>query len=175
MVLEKSGLALAGPPGYCVDRSSVRERDEGIFALLGSCASVSGRANQPKPHSPGLISISLGPALSLQESVTGEMLASFVKSDRGSAAIAADRPVSHFRTLETRQQGAVSFVFVEDGTIHPDSGLEKTHWRAVFFVGDRIATSSIYSYANAPMSKAAGLAALSAFSQRMKTENRSAG
>lgn len=167
-----SSITIAGPFGYCVDRSASQDTRRGVFVLLGSCASIANDANAGAPRIPGVLTASVSGESSsdIEGSVAG--LEAFFLSDIGRAALARNRRASSVTVLSTRQSRKLFIVHVRDTSPNRADGLAQDYWRALFDVRGRIVTLSVIAFKDKPMSDGAALATLKAFAANVQRENR---
>lgn len=168
-------VVVAGPPGYCVDPSATRDGPGGAFVLMGSCASITRDAQDPRPTIPGLltVTVSAADAGTLDFETMSQALSDFVRTDAGRAAISRSGRPESVEVLETRVIGGVLFIHARDTTGRAARSIDDEYWRAILGIGDRLVTASVVGFSSAPMSREAGLAVLNAFAETMRRENAS--
>lgn len=164
-------ITIVGPPGFCVDRSSLSRTASGDFVLLASCASISGNPSARTPGKPAVLTatVSIQPVASIDRSF--DRLAGFFKSDKGRAALARDGRASSVKILQTRNAGGAFIVKVRDSSPARARGLEPEYWRALFDLRGRIVTLSVIEFSDKPMSDAEALATLLDFINGVRLAN----
>lgn len=170
IVADKS-VVIAGPPGYCVDKSATRDTGSGAFVLLGSCASIANNPSGPTPHIPGLLTASVSGESGAAVGSIPNRLRVFFSSPAGRAALARNGDAASVRILDTRYRDGAFFIHARDTSGGGTEGLATDYWRGLFDVRGRIVTVTLTEFKGKPMSSAAGLATLNAFAARIRNEN----
>ncbi|MFD1194858.1 hypothetical protein ACFQ3C_09270 [Seohaeicola saemankumensis] len=122
------GTVIVRPPsGYCVDAGSVVNRAQGGFALIGSCASLTGDASGVFVE-PAIITISASPA--------------------GEGAVSTDsrdfqQALGRGRILRAINREGLALLQVEGGSTVPPNA-DQRHWRALMTVGDKVLGLALY-------------------------------
>jgi hypothetical protein len=164
-----SEVVVAGPPGYCVDRSLTQDQGQNAFVMMGSCASISGRLDQPSPAAPAVLTVGISPEIGLQVPVSA--LRDYVNSQAGRAALSRSGDVSRFEIIETMSDDGVLFIHARDGAGDTFPGVADTFWRALFPLNGRLVTASVVALDARPISRDAGLATLQDLTIRLRREN----
>jgi hypothetical protein len=177
--VERAALAggevlIAGPPGFCVDRSTIRDDESGAFVLLGSCASISNSTRAPAPAVPAVLTVPVSPRSGSAISAAIDGLEPYFASEAGLAALARDGRAASVEVLDTRREGGAFYIRLRD-TSGTHGDLQQVYWRGLFDVNGRIVTISVTGFANRPISSQAGLALLETFAARIRSESRTAG
>jgi len=151
------GTVVGGTRGWCVDPATSRAGPGAAVVVLGSCAAITGKGGAPKPDVPGIVTVSL-------EREAGEVpaaaeLAAFLATDAGRALLAADGRAESVTILETVIDGDRLFIRVRDESAAPGTAAET--WRALFDLGGRFASVSLYAQAGSPIGRDQGLETLS--------------
>lgn len=164
-------VIIAGPAGYCVDRSATRDSTEGVFVLLGSCASIGNSARLSAPSVAGVLTASV--SIETGTDITGALprLEAFFKSTPGRRALARDSNPASVTVLATAIADGVFTMKVRDTSPNAVSGLQPEYWRALFDIRGRIVALSVNSFQRRPMPDATGRATLAAFVARTRAEN----
>ena len=162
------GTIVAGAEGWCVDTASSRAGPDTAVVVLGSCAAIAGNAAAPRPEVPGVVTV-------LLERESGAVpsagdLAAYLATEEGRAVLALDGRPESVRILETVVQGDRLYLRVEDESVGPGTASET--WRALFDLGGRFASVSLYAQAGEPIGREEGFAALSAQVSELYTSNR---
>lgn len=151
------GTVVAGTRGWCIDRATSKAGPGAAVVVLGSCAAIAGNRRAPAPKVPGIVTVSL-------EREAGEVpaaadLAKFLSTDSGRALLAADGRSESVKILETVIDGDRLFLRIRDNSASP--GTAKETWRALFDLGGRFASVSLYAQAGTPIGRDRGLETLS--------------
>ncbi len=164
-------VVIAGPPGYCVDRSALSTTPKGDFVLLASCASISGNPAAPAPGIPAILTASVAtqPVANIDRSL--DRLTAFFKSDKGRAALARDGRASSVEVLSTRVEGGALVMKVRDTGFDKVVGLEPEYWRALFDLEGRIVTLSVITFSDKPMSDDEAMQTIMNFMDRVHRAN----
>jgi len=158
------GVVVAGPPGYCVDSSTARERGEGSFVMLGRCAVLEGGAAE-------VLTAVISPPSELAQRPDGDQLARFFRSETGRAALAHDGAAASVTLLQVRPRGEVLYLKVRDNSEDRPDGLAPVSWRAVFALRDRLVALSAGHHEEMPVSEADLRRKLEAFVAAMRAAN----
>lgn len=166
-------VAIAGPRGFCVDRTATRDGDAGAFVLMASCAAITGRRNAPVPATDALLTASVagnpGPGGTPEDRAL--VLARFFSSDEGRAALARDGRADSVVVEQMFDRDGLFLLRARDRSAGLDAGLRDDYWRAIFDVNGRIVTASVVGFDARPISDAAGLAVLRDFAARIRAES----
>ncbi len=138
------GQVIVTPPaGYCIDANSLSARNGNGFALIGSCASLSGDATGVFVE-PAIVTLSLSEA-------TGEDL----RTDSTTFQTALGRG----RVLRAINSDDLSLLQVEGGARVPPSA-DQTHWRALLQVNGQVVGLALYAAEDGAMTGDQGMAFL---------------
>lgn len=150
-VVARGAILVAAPPGYCVDRTALRDTEEGSFVLLASCHSLDPDADGPAAL-PAILTVT----------VSGEEPAT-PAPDAAELAAAAPEPV-----LDSRQRGSLALVHLaEDGdTVLP--GGDPRHWRGTTGKGGRVVALALYAPSESPLAGDAGAGLMTALAARIE-------
>jgi len=169
-------VIIAGPSGFCVDRSTLNVTDAGAFALMGDCAllgsggsglsrSAAGAALTASISAGGLAGEGDDPASSLAE------IAAFVQTPEGRALLGRSGRSDGVRILATRPEGDVLYVLVEDRGAQLITGVDARFWRAFLEVRERMAVLSVLGFEGSGLDEQASLNLLATFVATMKAAN----
>ncbi|MEM9709224.1 MAG: hypothetical protein AAF871_10570 [Pseudomonadota bacterium] len=164
---------MAGPPGYCVDPSGLRETVEATFVLLGSCAVLSEGGLRTAPDQPGVLTVLIsaeedGSSLSV---ASEDELRSFFDGAEGRAALSPDGRAESILILETRVDDGQVYVRARDmSPLRPD-GVDREYWRALFELNGRLVTATLLGFEVDPLEPEEGLETLTALTARLFREN----
>lgn len=166
-------IAIAGPFGYCIDRSVLQDGEAGAFVLLGSCAAITRNARDPHPAVPGFLVVTVSPLANPDVSDAAALagLESFLMTDEGRAILSRDDTPQGIEILEIRSFEDAIFVRARDTEPHENSALAQDYWRALTAMNGRIVNASVIGFRAAPMDRDIGLETLYAFTNRILIEN----
>ena len=152
------GTVGKGANGWCVDPGLSRPSRGTDVVVLGSCAAIGQNALVPRPDVPGVVTVSLEREGSGTPSP--EQLETFFVSEPGRAALARDGQASSVEIIETRKDEGRLILHTSDKSALP--GASPRTWRALFALGGRFVSVSLYGLSDEPIAPEAGLAALEA-------------
>lgn len=171
--VSNGGVTVAGPTGYCIDKSALRDGASGAFVLLGTCAAISGSRDEGQPDRPAVLTASVLPEAGLSrplsESFAG--LTTFFRSVPGRAALSRAGDAKTVEVAEVRQKDDVLYLRVRDAAVASGQPVEPEYWRAILSLNGRIVTLSALGLRDRPLSAAEKRAALEAFVARMRAQN----
>ncbi|MBV1868689.1 MAG: hypothetical protein KUG69_12415 [Marinosulfonomonas sp.] len=171
ILVANHSVIIAGPPGFCVDRSATHDTGIGAFVLLGSCASIANNPGAATPNVPGLLTASVSGESGATVGSKPNRLRAFFSSPAGRAALARNGDAASVKILDTRYRDGAFFIHARDTGAGRTKGLATDYWRGLFDVKGRIVTVTLNEFKGKPMSDAAGLATLNAFATRIRLEN----
>lgn len=163
---------VAGPPGYCIDRSASNDGAGGAFVLLGSCASLSRDASRPHPQEPGVLTVTVsegGIAAGGLGDLLGDLEAYF-QTPEGRASLSRDGRAGSVELLTTRIADGALYLHARDAGGRA-RGMADDYWRALFDINGRLVTLSVNAFSATPLSVSAGFATLEAFAARIRAAN----
>jgi len=151
------GTVVAGTRGWCIDPATSQAGPDAAVVVLGSCAAITGNGRAPEPEVPGIVTVSL-------ERDAGQVpaaadLAAFLVTETGRALLATDGRAQSVKVLETVINGDRLFLRIRDESAA--TGTAKETWRALFDLGGRFVSVSLYAQAGTPIGRDRGLATLS--------------
>ena len=126
-VLAEGVVGVQPPPGYCIDARSLSDRPGAGFALIGSCATLTGGASGAQVE-PAIITISVSPA--------GE----------GEAALdstAFQTALGRGRILRAVNREGLNMLQVQGGARIPPSA-DETHWRGLMVLKGHVLGLALY-------------------------------
>ncbi len=157
--LASGRIIVAGPPGFCVQKSSrVTTRGSGFIAL-GQCASISGNPEDATVSNPALLSVSVT-ALSDPAQATPEVLAQYFTSGGGRDGVKS-----------TEIEGDVLIIRARDTSPRRPTDLNNAYWRAMFTRKGYLISLNVSSLAETPISEATGRRLLADFIKAMQQAN----
>lgn len=163
-------VVIAGPRGYCIDKSARRDGPDGTFLLLASCAALSRTPDAPFPPIPGVLSAMVSAqadGANLGASL-GE-IEQFLSSPAGRAALGRSGNADAVQVLQSRIARGVLLLHIRDEGAFDGPAIESDYWRAIFSVRDHIVTLS--AMAPAGQSGNGSLDTLEGFIARVQREN----
>lgn len=151
-------VTVAAPAGYCVDKGSVRQQDDGAVVLIGRC---SGKSGSP----PAVISVTMGGAGSAGVMADGgAAMSAFFATSAGRAALSRTGDAGSVQILRAASlDGAYALHIAEDG--------EGDYWRAVLGLSGRLITVSVQGPEGAALDGATGQRLLGAAIVAMRRAN----
>lgn len=133
-VLADGAVVLRPPSGYCIDARSLSDRPRAGFALIGSCASLTGEATGVFVE-PAIISISLSPA---------------VEGATTTDSRAFQQALGRGRIIKAVSSDDLSLLQVEGGASIPPSA-DQRHWRGLMVVEGQVLGLALYAAQGSPM------------------------
>lgn len=167
-------VTLAAPPGFCVDRSALRDRPAGAFVLFGSCAALAPGPFAGRPQSPAVLAATVAPPRGATEApVAGNEagLAELLQTPAGRAALSHSGDAASLTVLAARSKPGAVFLDLEDRSTFAGPRVAPRYWRALIDVGDRLVTMAVLAPADHPLPPDTGLAVLAAFVDRVRAAN----
>lgn len=175
--LADSGVVVAGPPGYCIDRAGSRINSRGgAFVLLGSCASIVGSPRVQSPDTPALLTVTVSEAELAQEEIEAQLdqLAGFFATSDGRATLSRSGNAADVDLLQTRLSGGILYLHASDRS-GAEKGIAPEYWRALFAVRDRLLSVSVVGFADRPLTADNGLRTLDNLAERIRLASGGAG
>ena len=165
-------VAVAGPPGFCIDPSSRRDGEE-AFVLLGSCASIARNPDGAKPEFPGIMTVVVSSERETVADIAGqsEILSDFFRSRAGRAALSRSGRPETVNVFEVRRLGPALYIRARDTSPGPLTEMSKDYWRALFNVNGRLVTLSLVGFEDRPSSPEDGLRLVRAAAERIVAES----
>ncbi|MEM6387825.1 MAG: hypothetical protein AAF718_16485 [Pseudomonadota bacterium] len=161
------GMVISAPSGWCIDQSTTSAGAATSVVVLGSCAALSGDAEQLQPDVPGVVTISIeAQAGALLDS---ETLQTFFLSDAGRATLARNGDPESVSILDTRQEDGLLYLHASDDSLGPDAS--KEIWRALFGLSGRFVAVSFYSRSEDEIAPEDGLSTLTAQVEELRAAN----
>lgn len=151
-------IKVAAPAGYCVDKKSARQQDDGAVVLMGRC-------NGGSNHAPAVISVTIGIAGSAGVMADGGVaLAAFFQTSDGRAALSRTGVADGVTIVQAAtNDGAFTLRIVEGGV--------GDYWRAIVGISGRLVTLSVQGPAGSTLDPATGHALLGASLVAMRKAN----
>jgi hypothetical protein len=156
--LAQGAVVLRPPPGYCIDARSFSDRPGGGFALIGSCASLTGEASGVLVE-PAIITISASPAV--EGAVSTDSRAFQTALGRG-----------RIRRAVSRDDG-LNLLQVEGGARVPPSA-DPRHWRGLMQVRGQVLGLALYAGSGSPMVGDQGMRMMITLADKIRSDSESA-
>lgn len=136
-------MTVASPSGYCIDKASARQQNDGAVVLIGRC---SGKSGSP----PAVISVTMGGAGSAGVLADGGAeLTAFFGSPAGRTALSRTGDANAVQILKAASlDGAYALYIAEAGV--------DDYWRAVLGLSGRLVTVSVQGPAGGALDAAGG-------------------
>ena len=165
-------VVVAGPRGYCVDKSATRDAADSAFVLMASCASVTQSERAPTPRVAGVLVASVAaPDGGAPVTESMEAFGAFFNSDAGRAALSQTGQAETVEVLETSTAEGVFFVHARDSSDGLAEDVRDEYWRALFDVKGRLVSASVFGTEAQPFSTDAGRALLAQFVAQIRAAN----
>jgi len=163
-------INVTGPEGYCIDKATKRATGSGEFVLLGTCAAISGNAEDAAPRLYAILSVSV---LEIQDRVSAapQALHAYFQSDDGRAALAQSGDVTDVRLVQAQvEDGALILQAVDTSGARSDQ-LSDTYWRGMFPANGHLVSLTVSALGVYPISQNEGYALMRDFVKSMQTAN----
>ncbi len=151
-------ITVAAPAGYCVDKQSAREQNDGAVVLIGRC-------NRRSQSPPAVISATMGTAGSAGVMASGSaVLTAFFQSQDGRAALSRTGNAQTVQILAASERDGALVLHIADDGAGP-------YWRAVFGLSGRLVTLSVQGANQSPIDPVVGQRLLGAALFAMRKAN----
>ena len=158
VALFDGAMTLAAPPGYCIDAGAVQTAGDTVVAVLGRCAATS-------TVTPGLLTVSVGPAGSAGVMAAGgAALAAFFTSREGRRVLSRNGRAQDVQVRQAIGGEDAFLMWLTDRAVGD-------YWRAVTGIGGRLVTLSATGPEGAPLSPEAGRNLVEAGVQALRRAN----
>jgi len=173
MAVAGGAVTVAGPAGYCVDRTASRGGAEGAFVLLGTCAALSGTPLAGQPTRPAVLTASVVPGAADEATFVASFpaMARFFASDPGRAALSRAGKPGTVRLAAVSSRDDVLYLNLTDTAALSGQTVEADYWRAILALRGHLVTLSVMSLADRPLSSAEKRQILNTFTARMRAAN----
>ena len=167
-------LTIAGPRGFCIDKSASRDSAKGTFVLLGSCASLSGSTAAARPRDLAVVTVSAYPGGGAATDFAAGFpaMAKFLSSAPGRAALSRSGKAATVQILAITSRDGVMFIHAADSAPAPGQRVEADYWRALMALKGQIVTLSVLGLKSQPLAADAKLALLQSFAAKLQAANR---
>ncbi|MBC7157385.1 MAG: hypothetical protein H5U20_07705 [Rhodobacteraceae bacterium] len=167
-------VTLAAPPGFCVDRTALRDRPTGAFVLFGSCAALAPGPFSGRPSQPAVLAATVAPPRRPGEApIAGNeaAFAALVQTPAGRAALSRSGDAGSLAVHAVRTVPGAVLLDLEDRGAFDGPRVAPRYWRALIDAGDRLVTLSVLAPRAQPLAPEAGLGLLDAFIDRVHAAN----
>lgn len=163
-------IQVAGPAGFCVDRSSKVGGGGAGFVALGACASISNNPNDAMPPVRAILTVS---ATRLSDVGLGipAQLSDFLGRAEGRAALAQSGVADHLTLMRKETDGSAVIMQVRDVSPNRSPALNNEAWRGMFVAKGHLISLSVSALNTYPFADATGEKILRAFVDVMRQTN----
>ena len=146
--LFQGDVVVAGPAGYCIDRDSVKQGDDGSFVLLASCESLSGKRGKNVP--PAVMTVSVLP------------------QDHAEAQPKPAELAGSLTSVEAVEGNDLSLVYLSSGgnDFMPEG--DPKHWRGGMVLNGYTIGLAVYGLAGSAASGEAGRQLITGLAARLR-------
>lgn len=147
-------VTLSTPPGYCIDKRSVRRNGGEEFAVVARCDTLGVRGSFAA-HELALITVTTAP------SANGKPVVADLVNGTASPEV-----------LDRKQSGGLVLVRFATGGDRVD-GVSQTHWRGLFAINGQLVGLGLYAPEGSPALQREGAMLLSELAERIRRASRS--
>jgi hypothetical protein len=151
VALFEGDVVVAGPEGYCIDQSSLKQRVQGSFVLLASCESLTGKRGRQVP--PAVMTVLVLPQ---------------------SAGAGLPKPADlagALTPIEAVARKDLSLVYLPRGGDDYVPGGDPKHWRAGMVVNGHMIGLAVYGLKGSAASKATGKRLIMGLAARIRRKS----
>ena len=152
------GMIVSGANGWCVDPTTSQASGDPAVVVLGSCAAIGQNALAPQPDVPGVVTVSIERVAA--GGFSPEALQEFFVTEAGRAVLARDGQAQSIEIIEAEAREDRLVLYTEDQSALP--GTSSKTWRALFDLGGRFVSVSLYGLIGQPFEPGDGQAAVDA-------------
>lgn len=166
-------IAVEGPDGFCIDKSSQVQTGSGGFVLLAACAAISGNSDDAVPPVLAVLTVSVS-ALTAPDLASPDELQAFLATEAGLATLSQSGQAHHSELLGlAAADGAGGAVLIHVADTAPDrpAALADEYWRALFQANGHLINLKVAPLTSHPISEQTGHALLRAFVAKMQKAN----
>lgn len=167
-VMSKS-FTIAGPRGYCIDPGATRDSATSAFAVLGSCAVISGNPHDLKPKFPAMLTASVAPANVALDAGALDRMAAFFSTDAGRGTLARVDHAGEVAVIDMARDDGLLLVHVRDGDRSGD--VTGDYWRGIFETAGQLVTVTVSGFRTAPLDEKSGARLTRAFAAAIRKSN----
>lgn len=162
-------IQVAGPKGYCIDRSATRDTAQGAFVVLARCDALGGGG--ARPALPALLTVSVTRRAAADGGLPPlALMSAFAGSKDGRALFSRNGDPKTIKIIETRVRGDVFLMQARDLGVK-NTAFSPEHWRAIFNVKGFLVSARVNAFAKRPISRDTGFRTLNALAARIKADN----
>lgn len=167
------GIAIEGPPGFCVDKQVSQTGGDPAFVLLGNCGVVSPSAGSQQPAVKALLTASVADNKQAVFGVfnSGVKLDRFFRSRKGRRALSRSSNPATVSVLDTFQKDGMFFLRARDTSKGIVPGASQNYWRGYFDLEGEIVSVSVIGFKSKPLPPAKSLATLREFASLIRKRN----
>ncbi|WP_298568643.1 hypothetical protein [uncultured Aliiroseovarius sp.] len=168
---------IAGPKGFCIDRTTLQDADSGAYVPLGACAALSKNPADPSPAKPAFLAASVLPlpieATGLPTDPAGRMAAAraFLESDAGLAALSRSGEASTVTLVEIKEADDSLHILIKDTSAGLPDALSEATWRSFFELKGMLVTASVTAFADQKLDRRSAFKILRAFVAAIRSAN----
>lgn len=166
-----NNVQIAGPDGYCIDKSATRDAASSAFVVMARCDAL-GDWGGASPSAPALLTVSVSGKLDdvQSEMPAAPLLTAFAKSEEGRAILSPDGQAASIDILDTKVRGDVFYLRARDNKVTTNVLLPE-HWRAIFEIKGHLISARLNVFAKRPISSDTGFEMLNSLATRIKADN----
>lgn len=147
-------VVVAGPPGYCIDGSSLRKRLNGTVIVIASCEALSGQTGTAVD--PAVMTVSVAPRRSGVSQPTA-------------AALAGSMAPARALTLDDEKGIALVRLGAGGDSLMPDG--DPRYWRAAMLANGHVVSLAVYTPKDAGLSGKAGRALILSLAETLRARS----
>ncbi|HHC29174.1 MAG TPA: hypothetical protein ENK80_01215 [Rhodobacterales bacterium] len=149
-----NSFTISGPRGFCIDPGATRDKAGAAFAVLGSCAVISGNPKDSKPRKPAMLTASVTPTPVPLDSTALDRMAAFFSTPEGRGALARADNAQEVSVIDMAREEGLLVVHAEDGDRAGD--VTPDYWRGIFEAGGKLVTVTVSGFRAAPLDDKTG-------------------
>lgn len=156
---EGNQIAVEPSPGFCLAEDEIGTSDRSAFVLIGDCvmdsAPTGDGARDLPPSMPGIMTVSLSgdPGFSSSGASARDLsqLETYLDTPEGRALLGRGGDGAQVSVIDTRRQGDILYVLVEDRDGAAVPVLAPRFWRAFVELNERLAVVTVSGFRDVPM------------------------
>ena len=172
ITVARKSVVIAGPQGYCVDKSGTTVNVESAFVLLASCRTINRSQTEGLTARPSILTATVAktptPVAASDRSL--DNLRAFILTPAGRAAMARDGKAESVTILETLRDKGALLIHLRDTGQGDFQDIEDVYWRGVTDLNGRLVVISVMGFVENPLERPTGLATLRAFLAQIRAE-----
>lgn len=163
-------IIIAGPKGFCVDRSASQDAGgRSALTVLSSCRTLGGGMFAPQPQAPAILTASVAPrAGDFPIEPAAPDLKAFFTSAQGRAALSRAGQARSVTLHESFASQGAYLMYLRDEAAFTWGAVQPDYWRALLPIGGRMVSLSVLALPQQPIDRAAGRALLEDFIASMR-------